>query len=425
MILHLDLDTFFVSAHRTLDISLNASPVAVGGRSNLKIFEKKKVGIKLFNSNSGAFVNPVFYNDQKRSFSNFFIDTAPDGGKKIRGIVVTSSYEARAKGVKTGMPLAQALSYCPDMKVLVPDYLLYHDLSHRLHMFLCQQMPQVEQFSIDEFFCDVNGWIGDDEVFAFATHLKALVWQKFSLPLSIGISSAKWIAKLATKYAKPNGVFLVEKDRIADFIEDVPISSFPGIGRGYKKRLAKYFISTLGEASRKKELFYGWKKPGIQLYHRIIGEDNESVSYKNSRKSIGISRTFDPVCLKDEVLRRIFILARHIVFIAFKHDANPACYFLKLNYESGIRVKSTFTTYRLFSEALCKAIFKDLFERIHICGECVIKISIRINNFSFTNKKTLSLIDFQTDREQKKITILLQSLREKYSLDIVKTGSEL
>ncbi len=425
MILHLDLDTFFVSAHRTLDISLNNSPVAVGGRSNLKIFEKEKIGIKLFNSNNGAFVNPLFYNDQKRSFNNFFVENANSRDQKIRGIVVTSSYEARAKGVKTGMPLAQALLYCPNMKVLVPDYLLYHDLSHRLHLFLCEQMPEVEQFSIDEFFCDVNGWVSDDEVFAFAQHLKALIWQKFSLPISIGISPAKWIAKLATKYAKPNGIYLVKKDQISGFIENIPINFFPGIGRGYKKRLSKHFIKTLGEASRRKDLFYSWKKPGIQLYHRIIGDDKESISHRKSRKSIGISRTFDPVCSKEEVLRRILILVRHIVFIVFKHKVNPTGYFLKLNYEFGTRVKLTSTSYRLFSETLCKNIFKDLFEQMHISNECVVKITLSVSSFSSINKKTFSLIEFQTDYEQKMLTSVFHTLREKYSLDIIKTGSEL
>ncbi len=425
MIFHIDIDTFFVSAHRTLDISLNNRPVAVGGRSNLKIFDKNKVGIKLFDSNSGAFVNPVFYNDQKKDFNRFFLDKTGDGKDKVRGIVVTSSYEARAKGVKTGMPLAKALRFCPDIKILIPDYVLYHDLSHKLHIFLTTMFPEVEQFSIDEFFCDAGGWVKDDEVFSFAKRLKALIWQKFSLPVSIGISSAKWIAKLATKYAKPNGIYIVEKNQIYDFIENIPIDSFPGIGRGYKKRLSRYFITTLGEASRRRELFYNWKKPGIQLYRRIIGEDNEGISYKSGRKSIGISRTFDPICSRDEILRRVYILARHIVFIVFRHKVNPTGYFLKLSYESGARVKSALTVDRIFSETLCKNLFKNIFENIHNPNECVIKITLSVGGFSSNNLKTLSLIEFQKDHEHNTLTNVMQTLREKYSLDIIKNGIEI
>ncbi len=425
MIIHLDLDTFFVSAHRTVDISLNNRPVAVGGRSNLKIFEKEKVGIKLFNKNQGAFVNPVFYNDKAQSFQNFFIDHSDDGAQKVRGIIVTSSYEARAKGVKTGMPLAEALRLCPDMEVLVPDYMLYHDLSHKLYRFLQHEIPSVEQFSIDEFFGDLNGWVREEDVFAYATRLKVLIWQKFRLPISIGISSSKWIAKLATKYAKPNGVKMVRRSEISDFIEDIPIENFPGIGRGYRKRLKKHFIKTLGEASRHKDLFYSWKTPGRVLYHRIVGDDHEAVSAAQDRKSIGISRTFDPICDKSEVLRRIMILARHIAFLVLKQRVHPTSYYLKVNFDQGQRLKIRVTSERLFSETLCKALFHDMFEEIKPASGCATKISMSVSNFSYQKKRALSLLSFSEDYEAYRLSQSLHTLREKYTLDIVKYGSEL
>ncbi|HHD77813.1 MAG TPA: DNA polymerase IV, partial [Campylobacteraceae bacterium] len=420
-----DLDTFFVSAHRSRDLSLNNRPVAVGGRSNLKIFEKEKVGIKLYNSNHGAFVNPVFYNAGQNDFERFFVDHRVKGNRRIRGIVVTSSYEARARGVKTGMPLAQALRLCPDMEVLVPDYLLYHDLSHRLHLFLKEQIPQVEQFSIDEFFGDLNGWVGEEEVFAYAAHLKAQIWHRFHLPISIGISSAKWIAKLATKHAKPNGIHMVREEEIPAFIEDVPIQEFPGIGRGFARRLEKHFIRTLGEASRAKELFYSWKKPGRVLYHRIVGDDGEGVSFRNDRKSIGISRTFDPICDKTEVLRRVLILARHIVFLVLRHRVNPTSYYLKINYDNGVRMKQRITQDRLFSEQLCKETFQTLFAACDTFGGCATKISMSVSNFTYQKHATLSLLDFDRDHPSNRLSRSLQHLREKYSLDIVKTGGEL
>ncbi len=425
MFLHLDLDTFFVSAHRSRDISLNNRPVAVGGRSNLKIFEKEKVGIRLYNANQGAFVNPVFYNDKQNDFEHFFVDYKKDGSRKIRGIVVTSSYEARARGVKTGMPLAQALQLCPDMEVIVPDYMLYHDLSHRLHLFLEQEIPKIEQFSIDEFFGDLSGWIGEEEVFAYATHLKALIWQKFRLPISIGISPSKWIAKLATKYAKPNGVLLVRKSEIPDFIEDLPIKAFPGIGRGFAKRLEKHFIITLGEASRAKKLFYSWKKPGRVLYHRIVGDDREGISVQNDRKSIGISRTFDPLSDRREVLRRVLILARHIVFLVLRHQVNPTSYYLKVNYDNGVRMKKRITLERLFNERLCKEIFQKLYAECEISGACATKISMSVSNFTYQKHTAFSLLEIYRDKPQNRLSQSLQMLREKYSLDIVKTGGEL
>ncbi len=424
MILHLDLDCFFASAHRITNPKLHNIPIAVGGRSNLKIFEKKQVGIKLFNSNSGAFVNPVFYNENIGDFKSFFVDTI-DGKEKVRGIITTASYEARAYGVKTGMSVSEALGRCPHLTVIPPKYILYHDLSHRLHLFLKKEIPEVEQFSIDEFFGNVSGWLEDNEVFKFAQDLKQNIDKEFKLPISIGISSGKWIAKLATNHAKPNGVHLVKKDEVSEFIKDIPIEKFPGIGRGYTARLKKHFIHTLGDVSENKMLFYQWKKPGIQLYNRIIGEDHEGILKANDRKSIGISRTFDPIKCRSEVQRRISILARHIVYLVTKQNVNPTTYYISLKYDYGLRVNNRKTIDRVFNEQLCKSTFAQMFQEIDTTKGFITKLSMNVSNFSYQKNKILSLIEFDEDNKQKKITASVQKLREKYSLDIIKSGNEL
>jgi len=110
LFLHIDIDSFFASAERSVNESLKHIPICVGSRSNLEIFNKKRTYIKLMNDNSGAFVTPVFYSDKKKTFESYFVDEI-EGRKKIRGIVTTASYEARKCGVKTAMPLAQALHF--------------------------------------------------------------------------------------------------------------------------------------------------------------------------------------------------------------------------------------------------------------------------------------------------------------------------
>ncbi len=424
MILHLDLDCFFASAHRIGNPKLHGIPIAVGGRSNLKIFEKKQVGIKLFDSNSGAFVNPVFYNENIGDFKSFFVDKV-DGKEKIRGIITTASYEARAYGIKTGMSVSEALGLCPNLTVIPPKYILYHDLSHRLHQFLKKEIPQIEQFSIDEFFGNVSGWIEEDDILEFAHNLKKSIYEEFELPISIGISSGKWIAKLATNHAKPYGVYMVKKDEISTFIKDIPIEKFPGIGKGYASKLKKHFIYTLGVASQNQTLFYQWGKMGAQLYNRIIGEDYEGISKANDRKSIGISRTFDPIKSRFEIQRRISILTRHIVFLVCKQNVNPTTYYLGIKYDYGLRVKSRKTVDRVFSEQLCKNTFLQMLQEIDTTKGFITKVSMSVSNFSYQKHKVLSLIDFEKDYKQKKITDSLQKLREKYSLDIVKSANEL
>ncbi|HFD13773.1 MAG TPA: DNA polymerase IV [Epsilonproteobacteria bacterium] len=433
MFLHIDIDSFFASAERSVNLKLNGMPICVGSRSNLEIFNKKRTHIRLMNDNSGAFVTPVFYSDKhpkgissqaqgKKTFENYFVDVI-DGRKKIRGIVTTASYEARAKGVKTAMPIAQALQHCPEMRVIPSNYPLYHKLSNQIHAFMRAHIPKVEQFSIDEFFCDVSGWKRDDEVYAFAQELQAKILAHFKIPVSVGISKAKWIAKLATESAKPYGVFEV-KD-IDAYIEDIPIKAFPGIGKGFQKRLESHYIKTLGDIKRHKALFESWKKPGIQLYGRVTGTDGEQINEKGERKSIGISRTFDAIADPEEIKRRIMIMARHIIYMVMAIEVNPTSYYLKINYEYGVKVKKTLTVDRIFSEKVFKEMLLLMYDEIVLPHKRAIKLSMNVSNFSGANLKTLSLLDFDYDTREEQIYKEIHHLRERFGLDIVKTANEL
>ena len=430
MFIHVDIDSFFASAERSVNDALKGIPMAVGSRSNLEIFNKKRTHIKLMNDNSGAFVTPVFYSDKKmksrrnedKTFESYFVDEI-EGRKKIRGIITTASYEARACGVKTAMPIAQALQLCPKMTVVPSNYPLYHKLSHKIHTFMLAHIPKVEQYSIDEFFGDVSGWKKDEDVYAFAKELQSKILEHFDIPVSIGISKAKWIAKLATESAKPYGVYEV-KD-IDTYIENIPIKEFPGIGKGFQKRLGEHYISTLGDVKRHKALFVSWKKPGIQLYERITGTDHEGISSRGERKSIGISRTFDAIHDTDEIKRRIMIMARHIIYMVMAIEVNPTSYYLKVGYEYGVKAKKTLTVDRMFSETLFKSMLSEMYEEIVHVNNGAIKLTLNVSNFSSLNLKTLSLIDFNDDSKTKELHKNIHDLRSRFGLDIIKTGNEL
>ncbi len=422
LFIHVDIDSFFASAERSVNEKLKDIPICVGSRSNLEIFNKKRTYIRLINDNSGAFVTPVFYSDKKKSFESYFVDEI-EGRKKIRGIVTTASYEARAYGVKTAMPIAQALQLCPHMTVVPSNYPLYHKLSHQIHQYMTARIPQVEQYSIDEFFGDVSGWINEEEVYAFAQKLQAEILALFDIPVSIGISKAKWIAKLATESAKPYGVYEV-KD-IDVYIETIPIKEFPGIGKGFQGRLGKHYIKTLGDIKRHKSLFYSWKKPGIQLYHRVTGTDNEPIESRGDRKSIGISRTFDAIYDAKEIKRRIMIMARHIVYMVMEIEVNPTSYYLKVGYEYHLKGKKSLTVDRVFSEKLFKSMLSQMYDEIVHTGKGAVKLTVNVSNFSSQHKKTLSLMDFDEDIDENKLSKEIQKLRERFGLDIIKTGDEL
>jgi DNA polymerase-4 len=401
---------------------LKGIPMVVGSRSNLEIFNKKRTYIKLMNDNSGAFVAPVFYSNKKKTFESYFVDKI-EGREKIRGIITTASYEARAHGVKTAMPIAQALQLCPILTVVPSNYTLYHTLSHQIHSFISAHIPQVEQYSIDEFFGDVSGWKKDEEVYDFAKDLQSKLLKQFDIPVSIGISKAKWIAKLATESAKPYGVYEV-KD-IDRYIENIPIKEFPGIGKGFQKRLMDHYIYTLGDVKKHKKLFVSWKKPGIQLYRRVTGTDHEGIIRRGERKSIGISRTFDVIDDVGEVKRRIMIMARHIIYMVMALDVNPTSFYLKIGYEYGIKGKKTLTVNRMFSETLFKSILSEMYDEIVEVNKRVIKLTLNVSNFSTLHKKTFSLMNIEEDMDNHTLSIEIQKLRERFGLDIIKTGDEL
>ncbi len=421
MFIHLDLDCFFVSAHRTIDESLLHIPVAVGGRSNLNIFSTKKE-IRKISSNQGAFVSSILTNEGQKTFQEYFVD---ENGK-IRGIVTTSSYEARAYGVKTAMSVNEALTLCPNLKMLSPNYPLYHDLSEKLKELLVKEIPLVEQFSIDEFFGDLSGYIEENEVVQFAYRIKDKIQKELGLPISIGIANTKFLSKLITEYAKPDGVKYVSKDNIGNFIRNIPIAEFPGIGKGFQERLKGYGIKTLGDIKSNQKLFYSWKKPGIELYNRVCGiRDNKLTTFRE-KKSIGIGRTFDRIYDRTELKRRVAILSRYLCFLIKKANKNPLTYAIKIKYESNIKSKDYINVNTVFNELDFKNHMQELFiKNDNHPSHAVVQLNITVSNFAKDNDYTYNLFEYETDAKKSALTNQMQKLRDKYGIDIIKTAFEI
>ena len=132
------------------------------------------------------------------------------------------------------------------------------------------------------------------------------------MPISIGIANTKYLSKLITEYAKPDGVKYVSADNIGNFIKDIPIKEFPGIGKAFQERLKGYGIKTLGDIKKNQKLFYSWKQPGIDLYNRVCGIRDNKLTFEREKKSIGIGRTFDAIFDREELKRRVMILCRYL-----------------------------------------------------------------------------------------------------------------
>ncbi len=423
MKIHIDIDCFFVSAARLVDPSLEGKAVGIGGGSNSKIFDLSAKKQTANFENSGSFVPTFFkaYEKKDDDIANF-----KDENGTIRGILTTSSYEARRYGVKTAMNIQEALRLCPNLIIKAPNMSLYQELSHKLHEFLQTKIPLIEQASIDEFYGDLSGWIEDGEIPQFIDNLRLEIKNIVGLPVSIGAAKTKYIAKLATTYAKPFGSKIILAHDFDKFINPIPVREFAGIGKSMAKKLFSAQIHTLGELRDRRGTLESFGPYAKELYRRVNGEADAPIKTTSKRKSIGIARTFAPIFDRNELKRRVHILARHLNFAILKLKVIPTVFSLSIAYDMNMKSHKNISLSERFTEkkfdSLCITLFNeaDTQKRLQ-----VIRISINCSSFTRESKKELSLINFADEEKMEKLTQEVQVLREKYGLDTLKWGSEL
>ncbi len=424
MKIHIDLDCFFVSAERTRDPSLHNRPVGIGGRGDQQIFARDSGHQTVNLENSGSFVGTFFQAYEPPVCSDMEKFTDPDG--RIRGILTTASYEARKYGINTGTTIREALQKCPHLIVRAPDMKLYQRLSHELHAFLQARIPVIEQASIDEFYGDLGGWVADAEVPWFIDMLRHEIRRALDLPVSIGAARSKYIAKLATEQAKPFGCKTVTPEEFGAFITPIPVRKFPGIGRSMQRKLAAYRIETLGELLRARGLVESWGPYARELCRRVAGTDDAEVVPDHVRKSIGISRTFDPLRDRGEMRRRVVILARHLAYAIMRIGVIPTTFHVGIRYQQHQSSHANITENRLFGEKWFKELVLSLFYRADTHKElAIVRLSIHCSHFTHISRRELSLLHFEEDRKAHRLSEHTQSVREKYGLDMLKWGSEM
>lgn len=164
MIIHLDLDCYFVSAERTRSPYLKGKPVVVCKGTDRTIFSKEDHK-SVMTQRAGGF-NSLFQHERqfKEFDTSLWKDEFIDEQGRVSGIVIAKSYECKPYGITTGTTLSDALKMCPDLLVVQGDHLFYQLLSGELREFLQTKIPVLEQYSIDEFWGDLNGWEEDEDL---------------------------------------------------------------------------------------------------------------------------------------------------------------------------------------------------------------------------------------------------------------------
>lgn len=276
VIFHVDMDAFYVSVERRENPALSGKPVIVGAD--------------------------------------------PKGGKG-RGVVMACSYEARAIGIRSGMPISMAWHKAPQATYLRPNYDLYGSVSESVLGVLRSYADILEHLSIDEAFLDVTSRVKDfDEAAAYATRVKAAVREREGLACTIGAAPNKSVAKMASDLAKPDGLKVVRPEEVVAFLEPLPVTRISGVGTKTAQLLERVGVRTIGELARfpGAELKKLMGKNSVWLWAIARGVEEMPIEERPDPKSISVERTFDKdvsdwtrveATIRD-VARNVFLRAR-------------------------------------------------------------------------------------------------------------------
>jgi DNA polymerase-4 len=262
-IIHIDMDAFYASVEQRDDPALRGKPVAVGGPA------------------------------------------------ESRGVVAAASYEARAFGVRSAMPMARAVRLCPPLIVVRPDFARYRTVSQQVMAILRSCTRLVEPLSLDEAYLDVtdNLW-GEPLATNAAKKLKSLIREQLDLSASAGVAPNKFLAKIASGWKKPDGLTVIAPERVEEFLRELPVEALSGVGPVTAKKLRAIGIARLLDVRAADEeplrgavgSLAGWLK---QLAR---GEDPRPVEPDRQRKSLSDENTYekdltDPEQIRGEIER--------------------------------------------------------------------------------------------------------------------------
>jgi DNA polymerase-4 len=233
-------------------------------------------------------------------------------GGATRGVVLSATYEARQYGVASGMPTTTARRLCPQLVAIPPDFDTYTDVSKGIVAIFESVSAHVEVASIDEAFCDISGAIhGFGSAEAVGEYVRSLVADEQGIACSVGIGPSKFVAKLASKQAKPDGLCAVETDDVIAFLHPLPVKALWGVGESTAGKLHQLGLRTVADLAyvpkTTLQRAFG-PHQGALLADLAWGRDTSRVVATTRERSIGSSETFgrdtdDPARVRIELLR--------------------------------------------------------------------------------------------------------------------------
>jgi DNA polymerase-4 len=239
------------------------------------------------------------------------------GGPGPRGVVMSASYEARGSGVRSAMPSARARRLCPEVVFVAPDFSSYRAYSTRLREVLLSFTPLLEPISLDEAFLDVSGATTlFGEPIEIARKVRARVRDELDLTCSVGVAPNKFLAKLASARAKPDGLLVVPTREVEGFLHPLPVDALWGVGERTHEVLERLGVRTVGElkgvAVRVLERTLG-QRAARHLAELAAGRDDRAVVPYEPPKQVSHEETFDrDLDEEEQVLRELLRLAHRV-----------------------------------------------------------------------------------------------------------------
>lgn len=364
-ILHMDLDTFFVSCERLIDSRLNNRPVLIGGTTD-------------------------------------------------RGVVASCSYEARQYGVHSAMPMKMAKQLCPEAIVLRGNAAIYSDYSADVTAIIKESVPLYEKASVDEFYADLSGVDRFFGCYKLAQELRDRIMKETGLPISFGLSINKTVSKIATGEAKPNNKIRIYSGEEKHFLAPLSVKKIPMVGDKTYQSLCDFGMKQMYNIQEMpvKMMLKVFGKNGLSIWKKANGIDKSPVVAYQERKSISTERTFDKDTIDVKKLRVIMTaMAENLIFQLRRGNKLTACVTVKIRY-------SDFKTFTLqqripysASDHTILPTVLGLYERLYNRRLLVRLIGVR---FSYLVEGGHQINLFEDNHELIQLYEAMDKMRDKY-----------
>jgi DNA polymerase-4 len=213
-----------------------------------------------------------------------------------RAVIAAASYPARVFGLRSAMSMGQAKKLCPQVVVIEPNFEKYREVSAQIHQIFQQYTPLIEPLSLDEAYLDVTENLKNiPSATEVAAHIRADIFAVTGLTASAGVAPNKFLAKIASDWNKPNGLFVIKPHQVLNFIQDLALNKIPGVGKVTHEKLHQLNLHTLGDLQKVEEnvLIHHFGKYGKQLDLYAQGIDHRPVKAERERQQISKEITFD------------------------------------------------------------------------------------------------------------------------------------